>query len=96
MDRAQVIAALREHRAELEAAGVVRLRLHGSLARGEASNVSDLIADFDAARPYSLLERVALENRLADILGVPVGLSPAAALKEPVRHKASREAVLAF
>ncbi|HUI43977.1 MAG TPA: nucleotidyltransferase domain-containing protein [Terriglobia bacterium] len=98
MDTGSVIAALREHRAELEAAGVVHLRLHGSLARGDASNASDvdLIADFDAGRKYSLLDRVALENRLTDILGVPVELSPAATLKDPVRRKAAREAVLAF
>jgi uncharacterized protein len=98
MDRAHVIAALREHRAELEAAGVVHLSLHGSVARGDASTASDvdLIADFDSAREYSLLDRVALENRLTEILGVPVDLSPAAALKDPVRRRAAREAVLAF
>jgi uncharacterized protein len=98
MDRGSVIAALRAHRAELEAAGVVHLRLHGSVARGNASTVSDvdLIADFDTSRKYSLLDRVALENRLGDILGVPVDLSPAKALKEPVRQRAVREAVLAF
>lgn len=52
MDTGSVIATLREHRAELEAAGVVHLRLHGSVARGDASNASDvdLIADFDSAR----------------------------------------------
>jgi uncharacterized protein len=94
MDKGRVIATLREHQAELEAAGVVHLRLHGSVARGDASDASDvdLIADFDAARKYSLLDRVALENRLAEILGVPVEVSPAAALKDSVR----REAVLAF
>jgi uncharacterized protein len=98
MDTGSVIATLREHRAELEAAGVVHLRLHGSVARGDASNASDvdLVADFDSAREYSLLDRVALENRLSEILGVPVDLSPAAAVKDPVRQRAAREAVLAF
>ena len=98
MDKGLVIATLREHQAELEAAGVLHLRLHGSLARGDSSGSSDvdLIADFDAAREYSLLDRVALENRLAEILGAPVELSPAAALKDSVRRKAAREAVLAF
>jgi len=89
---------LRAHQGELEAAGVVHLRLHGSVARGDASEASDvdLIADFDDARKYSLLDRVALENRLSEILGVPVDLSPAATLKDPVRRKAVREATLAF
>jgi uncharacterized protein len=98
MDKGRVIAALGEHRAELDAANVVHLRLHGSVARGDASTASDvdLIADFDSGREYSLLDRVALENRLSEILGVPVDLSPAAALKEPARRRAAREAVLAF
>ena len=98
MDRDRVIAKLREHEPELKAAGIVHLRLHGSVARGEASAASDvdLIADFDATRPLSLLDMVGLENRLADLLGVAVDLSPAKTLKEPVREKAAREAVLAF
>ena len=98
MDRDRVIAKLREHEPELKAAGIVHLRLHGSVARGEASAASDvdLIADFDATKPLSLLDMVGLENRLADLLGVAVDLSPAKMLKEPVREKATREAVLAF
>jgi predicted nucleotidyltransferase len=39
---------------------------------------------------------VAIENRLADVLGVRVDLSPKEGLKEPVAAKAAREAVLAF
>jgi predicted nucleotidyltransferase len=98
MDRDRVIAKLREHEPELKAAGIVHLRLHGSVARGEASAASDvdLIADFDATKPLSLLDMAGLENRLADLLGVAVDLSPAKMLKEPVRAKAVREAVLAF
>jgi putative ABC transport system permease protein len=37
----------------------------------------DLIAEFDTGREYSLLDRVRLENRLADMLGVKVDLAPA-------------------
>ncbi|HXJ95861.1 MAG TPA: nucleotidyltransferase domain-containing protein [Terriglobia bacterium] len=98
MDKSTIIATLRDHQAELEAASVVHLRLHGSVARGDASDNSDvdLIADFDAARKYSLLDRVALENRLAEMLGTRVDLSPSTTLKDPVRRKADREAVLAF
>ena len=74
------------------------MRLHGSVARGEACEASDvdLIAEFDATKPLSLLDMVGLENRLADLLGVAVDLSQAKMLKEPVREKAAREAVFAF
>ena len=98
MDKDRVIATLREHEPELKAAGIVHLRLHGSVARGEAAAASDvdLIAEFDARRRLSLLDMVALERRLTQLLGVRVDLSPAKMLKEAVRKKAEHEAVLAF
>ena len=99
MNREDVIATLREHEPELKAAGVEHLFLHGSYARGTAvRDVSDVdvIAEFDRSRRLSLLDMVAIENRLAEVLGVRVDLSPANTLKEPVRQKAAREAVLAF
>jgi uncharacterized protein len=84
---------------ELRAAGVEHLSLFGSYARGtavrELSDV-DLIAEFDAGREYSLLDRVRLENRLADLLGVKVDLSPARTLKDGIRERVAREAVLAY
>jgi predicted nucleotidyltransferase len=98
MDRNTVIAKLREHEAEIKAAGVVRLSLFGSVARGDATTESDvdLIAEFDTTREYSLLDRVRLENLLADLLGVRVDLTPARMLKDGIREPAAREAVLAF
>ena len=74
------------------------LRLHGSVARGEASSNSDvdLIAEFEPGRRFTLIDMVKLESRLRELLGVKVDLSPANTLKEPVRRRAEREAVLAF
>ena len=54
------------------------------------------MAEFDASKQFSLLDMVGLENRLADILGVRVDLAPATALRDPVRERATREAVLSF
>ena len=56
----------------------------------------DVIAEFAPGRRLSLLDMVAIENRLTDLLGVRVDLSPAKGLKEPIATRASREAVLAF
>ena len=99
MDKSTIVAKLREHESELRAAGIEHLFLHGSYARGTAiRKVSDVdvIAEFAPGRRLSLLDMVAIESRLADMLGVRVDLSPAKGLKEPVAAQASREAVLAF
>src|SRR5213593_5032621 len=99
MDKSTIIAKLREHESELKAAGIEHLFLHGSYARGTAvrgSSDVDVIAEFDPGRRLSLVDMVAIENLLTDLLGVRVDLSPAKTLKEPVRDKARREAVLAF
>jgi predicted nucleotidyltransferase len=99
MDKSTIIAKLREHEGELKAAGIEHLFLHGSYARGNAvremSDV-DVIAEFAPGRRLSLLDMVAIGNRLGDMVGVRVDLSPAKGLKEPVAAKASDEAVLAF
>ena len=93
-----MITKLREHELELRAAGIVHLRLHGSLARGTATAVSDidLIAEFDRSKHLSLLDMVGIENRLSDLLGAPVDLSPEHTLKQPIAARAAHEAVLAF
>jgi hypothetical protein len=99
MDKSTIIAKLREHEAELKASGIEHLSLFGSYARGTAvQRISDvdLIAEFDAGREYSLFDRVRLENRLADMLGVKVDLAPAQTLKDEIRERAAREALLAF
>jgi len=73
MDSDQIIAKLRECSPELKAAGVERLFLHGSYARGTAvrgSSDVDVIAEFDPGRRLSLVDMVAIENRLTELLGV--------------------------
>src|ERR1700685_2277869 len=74
MDNRQVISKLREHRDELTAAGIVHLRVFGSVARGEANDSSDvdLIAEFDKTMKLTLLDMVGLENRLSELLEVKV------------------------
>ena len=99
MHASTIITTLREHERELRSVGVEHLSLFGSWARGTAVPAKsdiDLIADFDTKREYSLLDRVRLENRLADILGARVDLVPAGALKNGIRERATREAVSAF
>jgi predicted nucleotidyltransferase len=98
MEKSYVIQTLRLHEPELRAAGIVHLRLFGSVARGEASAESDvdLMADIDRSKRLTLFSMAGLENRLSDLLGVKVDLSPADSMKEAVRARADREAIHAF
>ena len=54
------------------------------------------MADFDGSKRFSLVTMAHLENRLTDILGIKVDLTPADSMKEEIRREAIREAVLAF
>ncbi len=98
MNKDEVIAKLREHEPELKAAGVVRLAVFGSVARGDNTSGSDidLLAEFDNSRRVSLLTVGRIESRLADLLGAKVDLSSPGWLKESVRTQALQEAVSAF
>jgi uncharacterized protein len=79
----EIIAILRAHESELRRAGVRRLSLFGSAARGEANATSDidLVAEFDPAAHIGLFGLTAIGRRLTQILGRDVDLLP-----EPVEH----------
>ena len=98
MTREEVSAVLRAHEAELKAAGIVHLHLHGSVARGDAGPDSDvdLAGRFDRGKRLSLLDMVGLQNRLSDILGTGADLCDADRLKAGVRENFDREAELVF
>jgi hypothetical protein len=98
MNRRSVIETLRRHEPELRAAGIVHLRLFGSVARGEESAQSDvdLMADLDGSMRLNLFNPAHLENRLSDLLGVKADLALADSMKERVRARAVHEAIDAF
>ena len=98
MNRRQVIAALRQHELELKAAGIVRLSLFDSTARGDSRPDSDidLLAAFDNTRRISLLDVAGIEIRLSALLGQPVDLVEEGALKPGVQRTVEAEALRAF
>lgn len=98
MNRDRILALLREHAQELHAAGVNRLYVFGSVARGDANPHSDidLMADFDRSKQVTLVTLGGLEQRLGALLGARVEISTADWMKNPVRERALREAVVAF
>jgi len=98
MTREQVLATLRDHEPQLREAGVVRLSLFGSTARGDGwldSDV-DLLAAFDSERRLSVLDVVGIELHISQLLGTRVDLTEEGTLKPRVYKRVEAEAVRAF
>jgi predicted nucleotidyltransferase len=85
-----VIAILRAHETELRQAGIMRLSLFGSVARGEerADSDVDLAAELDPQAKIGLIALSALERRLQQLLGRKVDVLP-----EPVEKPRLRAAI---
>ncbi len=98
MNSGDVIETLRAHEPELKAAGVVRLSLFGSTARGDRSADSDidLLAAFDQSKRISLLDIAGIEIRLSEMLGQRVDLAEEGTLKPSVQKSVDAEALRAF
>ena len=93
-----VIATLRAHEAELRQAGIRRLSLFGSVARGdaEADNDVDLVAEFDPAARMDLIRLVGLERRISDTLGRRVEILPEPIENPRLRANVERDRLIAF
>jgi uncharacterized protein len=94
MDRAQIIATLRAHEAELRAAGIERLSLFGSVARGDQTAGSDVdvaicLSPEAANGGFAYFGRLdSLTRRIREILGCGVDV-----VTEPIRGERLRQAV---
>jgi predicted nucleotidyltransferase len=86
MDREGILRILRHHAPELRAAGLMHLRLFGSVARGQATAESDvdLLVEFDRSQLMTLVTLGRLESRLSVLLGRRVEISSVEWLAEAV------------
>jgi len=93
-----VVAVLRAHEGELRAAGIRRLSLFGSVARGDAGAASDidLAAELDPAARLDLFRLTALERRIGELLGRQVDLLPEPAEKARLQAQIDRDRRVAF
>jgi hypothetical protein len=102
MNRDDVIALLRAHEAELKSAGVEGLRVFGSVARGDATDASDVdlvvrLRPETRGGGFAYFGRLdALANRLGAILGCHVDLVAEPVRKARLRREIEREAARAF
>ena len=93
-----IIATLRAHEAELRAAGIRRLSLFGSVARGDAEAGSDvdLAAELDPEAHIGLFGLVALERRLSELLNRRADLLPEPVESQRLQANIDRDRQRAF
>ncbi|MEO0986195.1 MAG: nucleotidyltransferase family protein [Cyanobacteria bacterium J06639_14] len=72
--------------------GASNIRVFGSVARGEATEESDIDLLIDLEPNRSLLDHIGLMQDLEDLLGCPVDIVEAAALHERIRDRALKDA----
>lgn len=98
MDKERVLVILREHEPELKAAGLLHLRLFGSIVRGENTPESDvdLLFDYDESESGNLFGAYGFEDRITEILGVKAHLSSAKHMRPKIRDRVLPETVSAF
>jgi hypothetical protein len=88
---------LRASEPELHHAGVSRLYLFGSVARGQARAESDVDLFFDTDNPrFSLIELVDVQERVKGILGVQSDVMTRASLHPLLRPQIEAEALRVF
>lgn len=76
-----------------QAHGVNKLRVFGSLARGETGATSDVDLLVDLKHGKTLLDLAAFRREAAEILEMPVDVATADMLKERIRAEVLAEAV---
>jgi hypothetical protein len=98
-ERERVLRILRQQEGALRARGVKRLRLFGSLARGDAEPASDvdLLAEIEQGSGFSLLDLVGLEHELGDLTGRRVEIGTALERMRPrIRKRIEADAIEVF
>ena len=98
-ERERVVTLLRAREAELRALGITRLRLFGSMARGEAGPESDvdLIAEIARGAKFSLIDLVGLQHDLGELIGREVEIATAAEKMRPrMRRRVEADAIEVF
>lgn len=99
----EALTILRQHEPELRARGVLHAAVFGSVARGEAREMSDVdvMVELDEARSLGLFEYADIKLYIAGLFGAsdldgPIDVVNRATLKERLRPAILREAVRAF
>lgn len=94
-ERERVLAALRRRAPKLQALGITRLSLFGSMARGEAGPESDvdLLVELDPESHFSPFELVDLQGDLRALIGRPAHFAFGSKLRPWLREDILHEAI---
>lgn len=93
MDINFVSEILQNHQADLNQFAVKSLAIFGSVARGEATESSDLDLLVEFNRPIGLFEFIRLKHYLENLIGFKVDLVTPDALHPALRDSILNEAV---
>ncbi len=94
MKREAIIHLLKQQNAELARQfGVKSLSLFGSVARDEATSVSDVDLLVEFNRPTGYFGLFALQDHLEKLLGCPVDLGTPDSLKPYIRERVQGELI---
>lgn len=98
LDRAGILKALSDRRAELQARGVRTLAVFGSIARGDyrADSDVDLLVEFDPAAQATLFDVMRLQDELETVVGRQVQVATPSALAPHARSVIMRDLVNVF
>lgn len=95
MNCKEILDAIAANREELTALGIGSLAVFGSVARGEATDSSDIDLLVEFSRPVGLFHFAHVRRRLSELLGAPVDLVTVKALREEMRDQVMKEAIRA-
>ena len=98
ISRDQALSILRAHRAELNALGVCRAAVFGSVSRGEPLPDSDLdiMIEMEESARLTVFDYVGIRDKVAALFPVPTDVVDASAMKSSIARSAARDAVYAF
>lgn len=93
-----IVRVLKEHEADFRARGVTRMAVFGSVARGDATEDSDvdLVIDYDSDSRFSLLTLADVQMNAASWLGRKVDVVTRPALKARLAAFVERDGVDVF
>ncbi|MDI4667404.1 nucleotidyltransferase domain-containing protein, partial [Xanthobacter autotrophicus] len=98
MDSQAAIAILRANEAALRSRGVRHAALFGSIARGKGHSGSDpdVMIDIDTEVVRDVYDYVGVTGFIADLFPIRVDVANRDGLKDRIRERAERDALVAF